>query len=63
MALTDHIDRSEDKYLLRGRVGTVHSWVCDGDEGAGRVSRGGETILQKTPKVIFVLFDEGCDDE
>ncbi|CAK0825765.1 unnamed protein product [Prorocentrum cordatum] len=25
-------------------------------------SAGGETILQKTPKVIFVLFDEGLDD-
>ena len=62
VALTDRIDRSEDKYLLRGRVGTVHSWACDGDEGAGRVSRGGETILQKKPKVIFVVFDEGLDD-
>eukprot|EP00959_Pyramimonas_sp_CCMP1952_P317415 6643200-Pyramimonas_sp.AAC.1 len=26
VALIDHIDRSEDKYLLHGRVGTVHSW-------------------------------------
>ncbi|CAK0834679.1 unnamed protein product, partial [Prorocentrum cordatum] len=53
----------KDKYLLRGRVGTVQSWVCDGDDGAGRVSQGGGAILQKTPKVIFVLFDEGLDDK
>ncbi len=26
VALTQHIDRSEDKLLLRGRVGRVHSW-------------------------------------
>mgnify|MGYP001294319131 CR=1 FL=1 len=51
VALTDHIDRSEDKYLLRGRVGTVHSWVCDGEEGAGRVSRGGETAAPTAPTV------------
>ncbi|CAK0792868.1 unnamed protein product, partial [Prorocentrum cordatum] len=61
VALTDHIDRSEDKNLLRGRVGRVQSWVCDGDGVDDRVTRGGETILKKTPKVIFVLFDEGDD--
>ena len=27
VALTEHIDRSEGKQLLRGTVGTVHSWV------------------------------------
>ncbi|CAK0818888.1 unnamed protein product [Prorocentrum cordatum] len=59
VALTDHIDRSEDKNLLRGRVGRVQSWACDGDGDNDRVTRGGETILKKTPKVIFVLFDEG----
>ncbi|CAK0877809.1 unnamed protein product [Prorocentrum cordatum] len=61
VALTDHIDRSEDKNLLRGRVGRVQSWVCDGDAEHDQVTRGGETILKKTPKVIFVLFDEGDD--
>ncbi|CAK0853990.1 unnamed protein product [Prorocentrum cordatum] len=61
VALTDHIDRSEDKNLLRGRVGRVQSWVCDGDGDNDRVTRGGETILKKTPKVIFVLFEEGDD--
>ncbi|CAK0866693.1 unnamed protein product [Prorocentrum cordatum] len=61
VALTDHIGRSEDKNLLRGRVGRVQSWVCDGDAEHDQVTRGGETILKKTPKVIFVLFDEGDD--
>ena len=61
VALTDHIDRSEDKNLLRGRVGRVQSWICDGDGEQDQVTRGGETILKKTPKVIFVLFDEGDD--
>ncbi|CAE7821594.1 pfh1, partial [Symbiodinium necroappetens] len=27
VALTQHLDRSEDKLLLRGRVGRVHSWL------------------------------------
>ncbi|CAK0800914.1 unnamed protein product, partial [Prorocentrum cordatum] len=61
VALTDHIDRSEDKNLLRGRVGRVQSWVCDGDAEHDQATRVGETILKKTPKVIFVLFDEGDD--
>ena len=32
VALTDHIDRSPDKQLLRGRIGHVHSWVLHKDE-------------------------------
>ena len=32
VALTDHIDRSSDKQLLRGRIGLVHSWVLDDKE-------------------------------
>ena len=27
VVLTDHLDRSEDKLLLRGSSGRVHSWV------------------------------------
>ena len=26
VALTDHLDRSPDKQLLRGKIGTIHSW-------------------------------------
>jgi len=29
VALTDHIDRSPEKQLLRGRVGYIHSWVLE----------------------------------
>ena len=32
VAMTDRIDRSIDKRILRGRVGHVHSWVLDKDE-------------------------------
>eukprot|EP00959_Pyramimonas_sp_CCMP1952_P409060 8572459-Pyramimonas_sp.AAC.1 len=61
VALTDHIDRSDDKNLLRGRAGHVQSWICDGGGVSDQVTRGGETILKKTPKVIFAMFDEGDD--
>ncbi|CAK0847356.1 unnamed protein product, partial [Prorocentrum cordatum] len=61
VALTDHADRSEDKNLLRGRVGRVQSWICDGDGENDEVTRGGETMVKKTPKVILVLFDVGDD--
>ena len=32
VAMTDHIDRSLDKRILRGRVGHVHSWVLSAKE-------------------------------
>ena len=32
VALTDHIDRSRDKNLLRGRRGYIHSWVLHSEE-------------------------------
>ena len=32
VALTDHIDRSPDTQLLRGRVGELHSWILDPEE-------------------------------
>ena len=32
VAMADHIDRSVDKRILRGRVGYVHSWVLADDE-------------------------------
>ena len=43
VALTDHIDRSPDKQLLRGQVGVVHSWVWE--ENAPR------------PSVVYVKFE------
>ena len=32
VVMTDHIDRSIDQRILKGRVGHVHSWVLDKDE-------------------------------
>ena len=34
VAMTDHIDRSIDKRILRGRVGYVHSWILDDKEAS-----------------------------
>ena len=34
VALTDHIDRSPDKQLLRGKVGTLHSLVLHEQENS-----------------------------
>ena len=59
VAMTDHIDRSSDKRILRGTVGTVHSWVLADDESS--VFENGKRILKKLPKVVYVLFtvDDG----
>ena len=54
VAMSDHIDRSEDKRILRGRVGHVHSWVLDDKEQS--VFKDGRRVLTKTPKVVFVKF-------
>ena len=54
VAMTDHIDRSIDKRILRGRVGYVHSWILDDHEDS--VFENGKRILKKIPKVIFVKF-------
>ena len=44
VALTEHLDRSKDKMLLKGRVGRIHSWVWeDGDDWQ--------------PSVVYVKFD------
>ena len=54
VAMTDHIDRSIDKRILRGRVGHVHSWILDVKETSQ--FQNGKRILSKLPKVIFVKF-------
>ena len=59
VALTEHVDRSEDKRLLRGRVGWVHSWVLADDEPS--VFENGKRILQKLPKVVYVQFKNKKD--
>ena len=42
VALTDHVDRSTDKLLLRGCVGHVHSWVWGEND--------------RLPTVVYVKF-------
>ena len=56
VAMSDHIDRSSDKRILRGRVGTVDSWVLADDEKS--VFENGKRILRKLPKVVYVQFTE-----
>ena len=54
VALTDHIDRNLAKQLLRGRVGTIHSWILNKDEDSGW--QNGQRPLKKLPRVVFVKF-------
>ena len=56
VAMTDHVDRSQDKLILRGRVGTVVSWTLADDETS--VFQNGKKILKKLPKVVYVQFKE-----
>ena len=46
VALTEHIDRSEEKLLLRGTVGTVHSWVWPSND--------------PRPSVVYIKFDNAA---
>ena len=52
VTLTDHIDRSQEKQLLRGRVGKIHSWVVAEGEKSEFVD--GVRILNQMPKVVLV---------
>ena len=61
VAMTDHIDRSIDKRILRGRVGYVHSWVMD--EAETSHFENGKRILSHLPKVIFVKFKDKDNNE
>ena len=54
VAMTDHIDRSIDKPILKGRVGHFHSWVLDKDETS--TFSNGKRVLTRLPKVVFVKF-------
>ena len=44
VALTEHVDRSEDKQLLRGTVGIVHSWVWEDNN--------------PRPSVVYLKFED-----
>ena len=54
VALTDHVDRSVEKSLLRGKVGRIHSWVPHREECSEFVD--GARILKHLPAVVFVKY-------
>ena len=56
VAMSDHIDRSSEKRILRGRVGVVDSWVLGDEEKS--VFENGKRILRKLPKVVYVQFKD-----
>ena len=43
VALTHHMDRSQDKLLLKGTVGRVHSWVWHSND--------------QRPSIVYVKFE------
>ena len=57
VALTDHLDRSPDKQLLRGKIGRIHSWQVSATERSAWEDN--VRILQDLPDVVYVKF-EGC---
>ena len=54
VAVTEHINRSNDIKVLKGRVGYIHSWVLAPDENSEYED--GVRMLQKLPTVVFVKF-------
>eukprot|EP00973_Karenia_brevis_P006602 897343-Karenia_brevis.AAC.1 len=54
--LVDHLDRSPDKKLLRGKVGIVRSWVLAEEETSVSSDGGHTRVLSNVSKVVFVDF-------
>ena len=52
VAVTEHIHRSYENQILKGRVGYNHSWVLASDEKSHYEEN--VRILHKLPKVVFV---------
>eukprot|EP00973_Karenia_brevis_P006518 886984-Karenia_brevis.AAC.1 len=55
VSLVDHLDRSPDKQILRGKVGNIHSWVPDEDEQS-EILQGKTRGLSHVPQVVVVDF-------
>ena len=51
VAMTDHIDRSVDNIIMRGRVGHMNSWILHEKENS--VFEDGIRALHYLPKVVF----------
>ena len=54
VATTDHIDRSPDKAILRGRIGYVDSWVLHAEEESSWDN--GVRCLHNLPPAVFVKY-------
>jgi len=55
VSLTDHIDRSTNKQLLRGKIGKIHSWKLQPTETS--IWEDGVRILDELPEVVYVKFE------
>ena len=60
MLLTEHLDRSPDKSLLKGRIGYLKRWVLDDREDSAYQDNA--RYLRYPPKVVFVQFMELVDE-
>ena len=61
VALTDHVDRSPEKSLLRGRIGYIDDWVLADAEDS--VFEDGQRILRYMVRVVLVQFKEWVEEE
>ena len=52
VAVTEHINRSYERRIIKGRGGYIHSWVLAPEEQS--VYEDDVRILQKLPTVVFV---------
>ena len=55
--LLDHVDRSREKRLLKGKSGTITSWILHPNESSVP-NENGERILTHIPRVVFVNFPD-----
>lgn len=54
VALTDHVDRKKERPLLRGRIGTLDSWILHPEEQS--VFQNGVRILDNMPQAVIIHF-------
>ena len=61
VALTDHVDRSPEKSLLRGRIGCIGDWIlADAEDG---VIEDGQRILRHMVREVLAQFKEWVEEE
>ena len=54
--LVDHLDRSPDKQLLRGKEGHVHGWEHDPDEKKSKWCQFRHQAFKPCPLCVFIDF-------